>query len=157
MKDVCPDLLQTIYDVPWHRFLGVQVEEMHRGYARLRLPYKPEFAGNVNRGALHGGVLAALADVCAIATLWTFCTPADRSSTVDLKVDYLRPAPLQDMVAEGEIRMLGNHLGNVAVYIRAAEAPERTVAEARAVCYRIRGGSANAGGASTAPVENVSV
>lgn len=144
MKELCPGLLATILDVPWHKFLGVQVEETRRGYTRLRLPYKPEFAGNVHRGALHGGVLAALADICAITTLWTFCTQADRSSTVDLKVDYLRPAPLQDLVAEGEIRMLGNHLGNVAVYIRPDDAPEWTVAEARAVCYRIRGGSMDA-------------
>ncbi|MDE7064938.1 MAG: PaaI family thioesterase [Desulfovibrionaceae bacterium] len=157
MNVPCPGLLETILKVPWHRFLGVRVEETRRGYARLRLPYRPEFAGNVPRGALHGGVLAALADVCAIATLWTFCSPADRSSTVDLKVDYLRPAPLRDMLAEGEIRMLGNRLGNVAIYIRAADAPERTVAEARAVCYRIRGGAADTAVAYTASAETVSV
>ena len=157
MNVPCPGLLETILKVPWHRFLGVQVEETRRGYARLRLPYRPDFAGNVSRGALHGGVLAALADVCAIATLWTFCSPADRSSTVDLKVDYLRPAPLRDMLAEGEIRMLGNRLGNVAIYIRAADAPERTVAEARAVCYRIRGGAADTAVAYTASAETVSV
>ncbi len=157
MSAPCPGLLETILEVPWHRFLGVRVEETRRGYARLRLPYRPEFAGNVPRGALHGGVLAALADVCAIATLWTFCAPVDRSSTVDLKVDYLRPAPLQDMLAEGEIRMLGNRLGNVAIYIRAAGAPERTVAEARAVCYRIKGGSVDVGGTCAASAEIVSV
>lgn len=135
---VCPELRQFIQDRPWHQYLGIQVEQLLKGSARIRLPFKPEFVGNAEFGVLHGGVLASLADICAIATLWTFCRPADRSATVDLKVDYLRPAPLEDMIAEGEIRMLGNHLGNVSVYIRPASTPDRTVAEARAVCYTVR-------------------
>lgn len=139
MEEVCPNLQSFFEETPWHKFLGVRVEEMRRGYARVRLPFRPEFEGNVERGTLHGGVLAALADICAITTLWTFCSPEDQSCTVDLKVDYLRPAPLEDMVAEGEIRMRGKRLGNVVVYIRPAGTPERTVAEARAVCYTVPG------------------
>lgn len=135
---VCPDLLEFIQQTPWHRYLGIQVEQLLKGSARIRLPFKPEFTGNAAKGALHGGVLSSLADICAIATVWTFCRPQDLSATVDLKVDYLRPAPLEDMIAEGEIRMLGRHLGNVAVYIRPASTPDRTVAEARAVCYTVR-------------------
>lgn len=135
---VCPNLLAFIQQTPWHRHLGIQVEQLVKGNARIRLPFKPEFVGNAEKGALHGGVLSSLADICAIATVWTFCRPADRSATVDLKVDYLRPAPLEDMIAEGEIRMLGNHLGNVSVYIWPASTPDRTVAEARAVCYTVR-------------------
>lgn len=135
---VCPDLLEFIQQTPWHRYLGIQVEQLLKGSARIRLPFKPEFTGNATKGALHGGVLSSLADICAIATVWTFCRPQDLSATVDLKVDYLRPAPLEDMIAEGEIRMLGRHLGNVSVYIRPASTPDRTVAEARAVCYTVR-------------------
>lgn len=135
---ICPGLQSFIMDTPWHRHLGIQVEDLRKGCIRLRLPFRPEFVGNAGRGAWHGGVLSSLADICAIATVWTFCNPADRSATVDLKVDYLRPAPLEDMIAVGEIRMLGNHLGNVVVYIRPASTPDRTVAEARAVCYTVR-------------------
>lgn len=135
---VYPGLLEFIHEAPWHKHLGIQVEQLLKGSTRIRLPFKPEFVGNAALGAVHGGVLASLADICAIATLWTFCAPTDRSATVDLKVDYLRPAPLEDLIAEGEIRMLGNHLGNVSVYIWPASTPDRTVAEARAVCYTVR-------------------
>ena len=130
-------LQRFVESCPWHQFLGVKVEVLRKGYARIVLPFRPEFAGNVARGALHGGVLASLADICSIITLWTMTEEHDLSSTVDLKVDYLRPAPLEDMVAEGEIRMRGNRLGNVVVYLRPAGDAERTVAEARAVCYTI--------------------
>lgn len=130
-------LREFVESTPWHRFLGVQVEALRRGYARLFLPYRPELAGNIERGSLHGGVLAAMADICAITTLWTMNDARDMSSTVDLKVDYLRPAPLEDMVAEGEIRMRGNRLGNVVVTLRPAGEPDRIVAEARAVCYTV--------------------
>lgn len=126
-----------VESTPWHNFLGVRVEALRRGYARLLLPYRPEWAGNTERGSLHGGVLASLADICAITTLWTMTSEGDMSSTVDLKIDYLRPAPLEDMVAEGEIRMRGNRLGNVVVTLRSAGAPDRVVAEARAVCYTV--------------------
>lgn len=143
-QEVCPNLQAFFAQTPWHKFLGVRVEELRRGHARVRLPFRPEFAGNTRLGALHGGVLAALADICAITTLWTFCQPEDQSCTVDLKVDYLRPAPLKDMIAEGEIRLRGRRLGNVAVYIHAEGEPQRTVAEARAVCYTIPVDSASA-------------
>lgn len=141
-EDVCPKLLEFIQNVPWHKHLGIQVEELRRGYARIRLPYRTEFEGNVERGMLHGGLISSLADICAITTLWTFCRPEDQSSTVDLKVDYLRPAPLEDLVAEGEIRLRGHRLGNVVVNIRPASDPQRTVAEARAVCYTVPGETA---------------
>lgn len=132
-------LQKFVESAPWHQFLGVRVEALRRGYARLLLPYRSEWAGNTERGVLHGGVLASLADICAITTLWTMSNEQAMSSTVDLKIDYLRPAPLEDMVAEGEIRMRGKRLGNVVVSLRPAGDPDRVVAEARAVCYTIPG------------------
>lgn len=132
-------LREFVESTPWHKFLGVRVEALRQGYARLHLPFRPEWAGNTERGSLHGGVLASLADICAISTLWTLSGEQALSSTVDLKVDYLRPAPLEDMVAEGEIRMRGKRLGNVVVSLRSAGDPDRIVAEARAVCYTVPG------------------
>jgi len=128
------ELLERIYQIPWHKFLGIQVEELMLGRARIRLPYRADFVGNDKLG-LHGGVLASLVDICAVATMWSFCQPFDKTATVDLKVDYLRPALHQDMIAQGEMRMLGNRLSNISVYMWGANDPEKIVAEARAVFY----------------------
>lgn len=135
MTTIHHDLATFIESIPWHQHLGLKVASLEPGIARLLLPYKPEHAGNLTRGAMHGGVLATLADSCGAAALWTHFGPDDKTATIDLRVDYLRPAPLADLVAEGEVRLLGNRIANVVVRIHAAHTPEVTVAEARTVCY----------------------
>lgn len=130
-----PELARFIEGIPWHSRLGLRVIELRPGFARLLLPFDAALTGNVARGALHGGVIASLADSCGSAALWTHFGPDDRTATIDLRVDYFRPAPLGDVIAEGEVRLLGNRIGNVHVRIAAAEAPDVTVAEGRTVCY----------------------
>lgn len=133
--DVHPELQAFIENIPWHVHLGIRVLELRPGYARLLLPYQPHFTGNATRGALHGGVMATLADSCGNAALWTSFGPDDRTATIDLAVDYFRPAPLADLVAEADVRLLGNRIGNVHVRIAPADDPAHTVAEGRTVCY----------------------
>lgn len=139
IESICQaDVLKYIYEIPWHKYLGIEVEELVRGKARIRLPYRSDFVGNKNLG-LHGGVLASLVDICAVATLWSFCKPFNKTATVDLKIDYLRPASHQDMIAQGEIRMLGNRLSNISVYIWGINDTKKIVAEARAIIYTADG------------------
>ena len=131
--------------LPYHVHLGLKVEELKPGYARLRLPYKPEFVGDVRRPALHGGLISFLVDTCGGVAVWTCCCMEDRIATIDLRVDYLRPAPPEDLVAEAEVRLLGNRVGNATVRIFAAGNPEETVAEGRGV-YNVRRGAGKSGG-----------
>lgn len=137
--DVHPELVTFIKNVPWHQLLGVQVLELRPGYARLLLPLSPYIKGNASRGVLHGGMMAALADSCAVAALWTHFGPDDRVATVDLRVDYLRPAPdTAGIIAEGEVRLLGGSIGNIHVRMASESDPNVTVAEGRTVCYMRR-------------------
>ncbi|MGE4297846.1 MAG: PaaI family thioesterase [Desulfovibrionaceae bacterium] len=124
-------------DIPFDLFLGVQVEETRSGYARLRLPYRPEFIGDSRRPALHGGIISMLVDTCGGTAVWASCAVNDRVATIDLRVDYLRPAPAEDIIAEGEVKLLGNRVGNASVRLYAASDPDKTVAEGRGV-YNIR-------------------
>uniref|UniRef100_B8DP70 Thioesterase superfamily protein n=1 Tax=Nitratidesulfovibrio vulgaris (strain DSM 19637 / Miyazaki F) TaxID=883 RepID=B8DP70_NITV9 len=121
--------------VDWHRHLGIRVEEVRTGYARLRLPFREEFAGNKSRGALHGGVISTLTDICGNVALWTHFGPNDMVSTVDMRVDFLRPAPFADLIAEAEVRLQGYRIGNIFVRIASESAPGVAVAEGRIVCY----------------------
>ena len=59
--------------------------------------------------------------------------------TIDLGVDYLRPAPDRDLYAEATVRLLGNRVGNAHVVIYSAGEPDKHVAVGRAV-YNIRRG-----------------
>jgi uncharacterized protein (TIGR00369 family) len=123
--------------IPFDLFLGIKVEEIRPGYARLRLPFRPEFVGDVRRPALHGGVISTLVDTCGGTAVWASCQPEDRVATIDLRVDYLRPAPAGDLIAVGEVKLLGNRVGNSAVTILSAMEQGLVVAEGRGV-YNIR-------------------
>jgi len=125
--------------LPFNKHLGIRVEELREGYARMRIPFRPELVGDSRRPALHGGVISTLADVCGGFAIWTSCRLDDRIATIDLGVDYLRPATAKDLYAEATVRLLGNRVGNAHVVLWSEGAPDQHVAVGRAV-YNIRRG-----------------
>ena len=129
----------TEEELPFNKFLGVKVLEFSDGLCRLRLPYKPELIGDPRRPALHGGVISTLVDLCGGFAVWTRCRLEDRLATIDLGVDYLRPAPAADLYAEGTVRLLGNRVGNAHVVVWSEGAPDEHLAVGRGV-YNIRRG-----------------
>lgn len=95
--------------IVFHKHLGLQLTELTPGFAKMYLPYQDFMIGNPIRPALHGGVLATVLDgVGGAATMTTFTSYQDRISTIDLRVDYLRPADKADMIAEGRVIRSGN-------------------------------------------------
>lgn len=125
--------------LPFHKLLGIRVDELAEGSARLRIPFRPELVGDSRRPALHGGVISTLADVCGGFAIWTCCKLDDRIATIDIGVDYLRPAGAADLCAEATVRLLGNRVGNAHIVLWSGEDKERPVAVGRAV-YNIRRG-----------------
>ena len=124
-------------EIPFNKHLGIRVEQAENGSARLFLPYRPEFTGDSRRPALHGGILSTLIDTCGGIAVWSCCRLQDRIATIDMRVDYLRPAPQADLVAESRVRLLGNRVGNVQTRVFTGQEPEKIIAEGRAV-YNIR-------------------
>lgn len=131
------------HEIPFDHFLGLVVEEIRPGYARLRMPFRPEFIGDPRRPALHGGLISMLVDTCGGSAVWAACSVRDRVATIDMRVDYLRPADPADLIAVGEVRLLGNRVGNATVQIFSAANPEVVIAEGRGV-YNIRKSGAKA-------------
>lgn len=136
MQEIHKDLLTFVEEaIPFHKMLGIKVEHAIPGYAKIRLPFQECLCGNKERGALHGGVTAVLVDVCGAVALWTHFGPEDKTATIDMRVDYQRPAPLDDLIAEGTVRVLGNRIANLHVEVRSASNPEELIAEGRCVYY----------------------
>jgi acyl-coenzyme A thioesterase PaaI-like protein len=73
-------------------------------------------------------------------------------ATIDMRVDYLRPADPADLIAIGEVKLLGNRVGNATVQIFSAANPEVVIAEGRGV-YNIRKAGAKAPDAVRAPAQ----
>ncbi len=128
-----PQYRQLVEEViPFNAFLGLKLESLSQGRAVLRLPFRAELVGDVMRPALHGGSIAALIDATAGAAAFTEITPTDRVSTIDLRIDYLRPAPKQDLLATATVRRIGSRVATVNIEVKPV-GDEALVAEGRAV------------------------
>ena len=88
------DELKTFAEqgIPFNQFLGFTVTDLREGYARIEVTIKPQYIGDPYRPALHGGLTSALADTVGGIAAFTMLEPDQRVSTVDMRVDYLRPA-----------------------------------------------------------------
>lgn len=94
---------------PLHEFFGMTLEAMEDGYARCRMRAGKHNRGGVH-GAAHGGVLAFLCDVAALAAVSTVAEPGDSASgTAELNISYLSPAA-GTVIAEARILRKGRTL-----------------------------------------------
>ena len=96
---------------PYARFLGVRLEVREAGPIAV-LPFAERLIGNPILPALHGGVVASFLELAALARL---DFEGRRASTIDITVDYLRPARPVTFYAEARILKLGRRAANLAV------------------------------------------
>ena len=95
--------------VPFNEHLKMSVEAIREGFCLVRIPWQAHLTGDTNRPAVHGGVLATLLDAAGGVAGWSLLeNENDRLSTVDLRVDYLRPGPAKDMLCEAQVVRMGN-------------------------------------------------
>ena len=132
-KDLSKHIELMEQSIPFNRHIGFTVEEAREGYVRVRVPFREEFIGDPRRPALHGGVLSAVIDGSGGFAVWTQFEVEDRISTVDMRVDYLRPGPARDILAESRVMRMGNRVSVVNTVVYADGAPEEPLAEGRAV------------------------
>jgi uncharacterized protein (TIGR00369 family) len=86
----------------FHRTLGATIAANHEGIEiRARLDSRFESIP----GRLHGGVVASLLD--SAGTWALIATTGEVFTTVDLRVDFLRPTPPGDVVVSGTIVSCG--------------------------------------------------
>lgn len=78
--------------VPLNKAMGMEISHLGDGEARMRLPYSLDLVGNPDSGILHGGAVTALMDACCGAAVFMKLEQAVPIATLDLRIDYLRPA-----------------------------------------------------------------
>ncbi len=97
--------LPPLDESPYQRFLGLELVRSEPGLAEIRLPFKDEFLRAEGSDWYHGGVVAALIDIAGDYALWTIV--GNGLPTIDLRVDWLRPARRGARLALGKSVRVG--------------------------------------------------
>ncbi len=134
--------------IPFNAHLGLTVELLDDGRAVLRVPWAQHLVGDVFRPSVHGGVTSMLIDTAGGCCCFTrLMDPADRASTVDLRVDYLRPMAGKDLYCEAEVIRLGNKVAVCGMEVYGGPGPwlggpadSKVIATGRAVYNILRKG-----------------
>jgi uncharacterized protein (TIGR00369 family) len=113
------DVQALVKRAPFHRWLGLTVTAVHDDGIELKAKWREEWLVNTERGYTHGGVLAALIDVAAD---WAMVKQTGRGvPTIDLRVDYHRPALRGDLFARGKVIRSGRQFATAEAQIFDAE------------------------------------
>lgn len=83
---------QFIEVIPHARALGMRFDMLSDDGAEIALPWREDLVGDPRSGVIHGGVISALMDTCCGAAVMAHPTGARSTATIDLRIDYMRPA-----------------------------------------------------------------
>lgn len=78
--------------VPHNAALNLELTDLDVGKAVMVLPYDARFVGDPETGILHGGVVTTLIDATCGAAVFAEIQMAIPIATLDLRIDYLKPA-----------------------------------------------------------------
>jgi uncharacterized protein (TIGR00369 family) len=106
---------QLFQRVRYARLIGIEVDEVNRGLVKMHLDVRDELR-QVN-DVLHGGSVASLIDTAAAFAVITLLEPAQRATTSDLTIHYLRPLASGRVSAEARVLRSGRRLLVVAVEV----------------------------------------
>ena len=99
--------------VPHNAALGLELIDVEPGVgcATMRLPYSEQLVGDPETGVLHGGAITGLIDAtCGAAVFVRMWVPIP-IATLDLRIDYLRPAtPRLAVVAKATCYKVTRHV-----------------------------------------------
>ena len=102
--------------MPFNQLLGIRVTRLHPDGVSIECPVRDELRNIA--GLLHGGVTATMADAAVGIALARHFKGSRRATTVDLKINYLRPIAHGKATARARLLRVGAHLcvGRVDVF-----------------------------------------
>jgi uncharacterized protein (TIGR00369 family) len=110
------DLLRTI---PFNSLVGVRLLRFHKDGVTIGCTVRDDLRNA--SGVLHGGVSATLADVAVGVALTRHLGRPRAATTVELKINYLRPVLNGKVTARSHLLRVGKTLCIARVDVRDAE------------------------------------
>ena len=133
------DVVQQIYrgelsHPPVARLIGFALTAMQPGQAVIELEATTQHANPM--GTLHGGILCDIADA-AMGMAYASTLAADETfTTLELKINFLRPFWTGKLVAEARMVKDGHTIGLVECNVM--DAQQRLIARASSTCMTLR-------------------
>lgn len=95
---------------PVVEFVGIKLMEVAPGRSNLVLPHRQELQNSM--GVLQGGILGVLADVAGGVSLYSVLTDPVKVviPTIEFKLNFLRPARGEDVIARGRVAHHGRRI-----------------------------------------------
>ena len=120
--------------IPFNQVLGLRIDELEADRVTAHIEMRPELIGHFTHQRLHGGVISAVLDATAgLAVMAAIGArhmdePADvrlarfiKLGTIDLRVDYLRPATGPRFSASATVLRLGSRVASTRMEFLDAE------------------------------------
>ena len=119
--------LCTIFEeqIAFNKVLGLQIDVIEADMARAHIAMRPELIGHFSHQRLHGGVISATLDamgglaVMAAIGARHMAEPVPlrlmrfaKLGTIDLRIDYLRPALGEGFKATAQVLRLGSRVAS---------------------------------------------
>lgn len=119
--DIETKLKTILSSGPFHEFLRMELlaHDAQTGNVVIRLPWRPEFERGAGTRQWHGGPIASLIDIAGDFALIAMLGRA--IPTINLRIDYLRPAIGTDLVATARTLRAGRSVGVVDVELSDGE------------------------------------
>lgn len=94
--------------------LGIEFRECGPDWCEMALPYRKDLIGDPASGVLASGPILTLMDMATSAAIWIKRGEFVAQATLDLRVDYLRPAtPGRTVIGRGECYRITRAVGFV--------------------------------------------
>lgn len=120
---------------PVAKLIGFRSVSAGEGEAVMEMQTGPQHTNPM--GTLHGGILCDLADAAMGVAYASTLAPGESFTTLELKINYLRPVWNATLRATGRVVQRGRTIGLVECDVH--DEQQRLVARASSTCMTLRG------------------
>jgi uncharacterized protein (TIGR00369 family) len=123
---------------PVAELLGIDLVSGGDGLCTMKLEAEERHSNPM--GTIHGGILCDLADAAMGMAFFSTLEPGESFTTLELKINYLRPFWTGTLVAQGKVVHRGKSVGMTECDV--VDDQGRLIARATSTCLALRGEAA---------------